>query len=161
VQVGRQIDQLVNHFLFSYERSNEADFKIGPDAGQTLYFWFGFAAAKNTMFPLMRLSASVISIYLGVILSVTATREKPIHTPRHVSYVESLGQVPLVNKANAGGQKVEMAQFGNWDNVEGERLSKFHASLGVMLMTYVVLFISSSLLRRWVFCCFCIVHARL
>jgi hypothetical protein len=74
----------------------------------------------------MRLSAFVLAICLGATLSVsTRSPAKPIHTPRHVSYVESLGQVPLVNKANVGGQRIDMAQFGNWDNVEGECPFKF------------------------------------
>jgi hypothetical protein len=71
------------------------------------------------MLPSIRLSAFVLSGCLAAALTVSATSSKPIHTPQHVSYVESLGQVPLINKANVGGQKVEMAQFGNWDNVEG------------------------------------------
>jgi hypothetical protein len=73
------------------------------------------------MSPCMRLSALVLSVCLGAALSVSATPAEPIYAPQHVSYIESLGQVPLVNKANVGGQKVDMAQFGNWDNVEGER----------------------------------------
>jgi hypothetical protein len=82
------------------------------------------------MFPSMRLSAFVFPIYLGAALSVSATPAEPIKTPRHISYVESLGQVPLVNKANVGGQKVDMVQFGNWDNVEGERPFKFSCFTG-------------------------------
>jgi hypothetical protein len=126
--------------LLSHGRSNEADFGIGSDLVQALYFWSSLVWvrrdigvdfitiiiwSKHAMFPYMRLSVFVLSISFGMAICASETPAKPSHTPRHAVYVETLDQVPLVNKANVGGQKVDMAQFGNWDNVEGERPFKF------------------------------------
>jgi hypothetical protein len=105
------------------------------------------------MLPSMKLFAFVFSTYLGAALSVSATSAEPIQTPRHSSYVKSLGQVPLVNKANVGGQRIDMVQFGNWDNVEGECPSKFSCSAGSDADD---LLLRSLFLRYYVTACFAV-----